>query len=180
MDEMDRDMEVVRSFVAGDRQAFSTLMERYSGLCRYYLQTHFRLDEQVVQDLTQEAFLKVFQALPRLRPDSRFKSWFITIVRNVALDHVRKFPPRANPLPIDAAHEIAAPGTGDQLKRLVILEMADRLPGRQREVLTLFYFWELTSAEIGAMLGVPEGTVRSDLRLARLRLAELLESRESL
>lgn len=176
---MDHDMEMVRAVLAGQRDAFRHLMERYSGLCRHYLRTHFNFDAQMVQDLTQDIFIKAYQGLPRLRPDSSFKSWLITISRNVAIDHLRKCPNRISPVPLEMAADVPADDP-QHVKRMVIQQMAARLPERQREAINLFYFWELTSGEIGKILGVPEGTVRSDLRQARLRLAELLEDQESL
>ncbi|MBF0544349.1 MAG: sigma-70 family RNA polymerase sigma factor [Candidatus Riflebacteria bacterium] len=173
------DMEFVKEFLSGNKNAFRFLMERYSGLCKYHIRSGWGLDSETAEDLTQEVFIKVYQNAERLRPDSHFKSWLMTILRNVVLDHLRKAPQKNKAISLEKDLPLAAPET-QNIRKLIIGEALAKLPERQKEIVLLFYFWELSSVEIGKVMNLPEGTVRSDLHQARIRIAELLEDADSL
>jgi RNA polymerase sigma-70 factor (ECF subfamily) len=132
-------------------------------------------------DLMQDVFLRVWQHLEKLAdmPDDRQRAWIFTVARNLSVDAHRHRntraateqalvhePPR-RPQPASAA-VIAA-------ERVAIVgEAIRRLPEQQRVTLTMAAAGELTSADIAAGLGVPAGTVRYRLSLARRALAEAL------
>ncbi|MBF0406730.1 MAG: RNA polymerase sigma factor [Candidatus Riflebacteria bacterium] len=172
------DMELINKFLSGQKDVFKLLMDRYSGLCRYYVRSSWGIDSHSAEDLTQEAFIKVFQNVQRLRPDSNFKNWLMAILRNVVLDHLRKYPKKNQTLTLN--NEISHEGNENaSLKKLIIGEALEKLPERQREIVFMFYFWEFNSQEIGRIMNLPDGTVRSDLHQARIRIAELLEDADS-
>ncbi|MFZ2956021.1 MAG: RNA polymerase sigma factor [Candidatus Ozemobacteraceae bacterium] len=173
------DLEIVGQVLRGRKDEFRLLMDRYSGLCRYYYEKRWGFDTETALDLTQELFLKAFRNLHSLIPGSSFKAWLMTIARNLAIDHHRKKGRKEE----EERSFIDVPGESPEqtaLKIMLVREVLDKIPARQREAMELRYVWDLTSAEIGKIMNLPEGTVRSDLYYARIRLLELLETDESL
>ena len=140
-------------------------------------------DRWLAADLMQEVFMRVWQQLPELlgrSPDGQ-RAWIFTVARNLSIDAFRHERTRAGaeaalgdepgPAPPSAATAVIA------AERVAIVgEAIRRLPEQQRTTLAMAAAGELTSAEIAAALGVPAGTVRYRLSLARRALAAALAS----
>jgi RNA polymerase sigma-70 factor (ECF subfamily) len=132
-------------------------------------------------DLMQDVFLRVWQHLDELAgmPEDRRRAWIFTVARNLSVDAYRLQHTRAAAEQA-LAHEPARPPPPVSAAVLaaervaVVGEAIRRLPEQQRVTLALAAAGELTSAEIAAALGVPAGTVRYRLSLARRSLAEAL------
>ena len=160
---------------AGDRSAFGDLVRRHQdGVFRFVSRMLGSRDEAM--DLTQDSFLKAWQALPGWRPEARFRTWLYQIARNASLDVLRRRG-LADFVAVDDAPELrsgepspetqAASAQGLRLLEATLL----RLPADHREILLLREIEELSYAEIAGVLGVAEGTVKS--RIARARSALL-------
>ena len=140
------------------------------------------------EDLVQETFVRAFSAKNPLRPDSNYKSWLFTILKNIWLNHVRK--ERWNVQILDAEPDgsgLAIPASldSDPHRRYVSkLEVAQirgaiqQLPMEFREIIILREYDELSYQEIAGMLGCPVGTVMSRLARARSRLRTILSGQE--
>lgn len=175
------DDEVIARARAGDRRAFAVLVRSHQdGVFRFLLRLVGNRDEAL--DLTQDAFIKVFQSLPSWQPAAPFRAWLFRIARNTALDLLR----RRQALGFVSFDELAqadgeaawpdpAPTPDERLddrRRVALLDRVLReLPAEQREVLLLRELEDMSYAEIAATLDVNEGTVKS--RLARARAAAL-------
>jgi RNA polymerase sigma factor (sigma-70 family) len=136
------------------------------------------------EDAAQEAFVKAFYALPRFRSGAAFRPWLLRIVSNEARNRVRSAGRRAaltvrfetdpaaglSGTSGGAASSAEVLALGEEDRRL-LTEAIERLEERDREVIALRYFLELSEAEMAAALGVAKGTVKSRLSraLARLR-----------
>lgn len=133
-------------------------------------------DSAEAEDLAQEAFVRAYQAIGRFREGEPFGPWLFRIVTNLALDvvkHSTKFP--ATPVDVhDERGELRAdhPGWSDTATR--IDRAIEALPDMQRVVARLYIVEEFDHAEIAAMTGLAEGTVRSHLSHARKKLQEAL------
>lgn len=126
------------------------------------------------EDAAQEACAIVIRSIEDLRSSEAFGVWFYRIVVREAL-RIERRTQRTEPLDVDVA---AAEGAlGGTLARLDILRALGRLSARQRAVVTLRYYADLNSREIGAVLAIPEGTVRFELSRARRSLERLLDDR---
>ena len=128
-------------------------------------------DRQLAEDVVQEALLRGWRALPRLRDERAAKSWLFSIVRNEHLRLIAKNGPRPEDLDLDAL-EIADPRT-----ELFGLEMRDAimaLPLTYAEPLALQVLGGFSCAEIAAMLETSEGAVMTRLTRARQALKRLL------
>jgi RNA polymerase sigma-70 factor, ECF subfamily len=165
---------------AGDIEAFGALVGRHQ---RAALRTAFAIggSESEAEDVTQEAFVKAFKALPRFREGAPLRPWLMQIVANEARNR-RRSQGRRERLAVRAAAvgvhhagsaEDLAVGavTAAELRRALA-----RLDERDRTVIAFRYFAGLPEAEAAAALGVPIGTVKSRLSRALERLrAELGE-----
>jgi RNA polymerase sigma-70 factor (ECF subfamily) len=182
------DEELVRSVLAGDRERFATLVERYQGRLINYLYRLVRnLDE--AHDLAQEVFVRVYQALDRFDPQYRFSTWLFRVAQNAAIDVIRKRRFRLVPLsrPDDDGGEgsweieLEAGGPG-ALETLETEERGARvraaiegLPWEYRELILLRHYGELAYEEIAEAKGMPLGTVKNKLFRARQMLKGVLE-----
>lgn len=151
----------------GERAAFDALVERWAGSLRRY-SLKLSNDPELADDLTQDIWLRVLQGLGRLRDAGQFRPWLFGIAHRTFMDRLRI----RYAMPVDAGvdlHELAAvedAGPDPDLERALATGMA-ALPVVEREVLTLFYFEELSLAEIASALAIPVGTVKSRLFRAR-------------
>jgi RNA polymerase sigma-70 factor (ECF subfamily) len=166
---------------AGDRRAFGDLVRRHQdGVFGFVFRMVGSRDEAM--DLTQDSFLKAWQALPGWRPEARFRTWLLQIARNASLDVLRRRS-LATFVPIDEALEL--PGAGPtpetqavMMQDLRLLEAALlRLQPDHREVLLLRELEGLSYEEIASVLGVAEGTVKSRIGRARAALLNAWKGR---
>ena len=167
------DLDCVALSQQGDRKAFSTLVHRYQDrVYRFILRMVGSRDEAL--ELAQEAFIKAWQALPGWEPEAQFRTWLFRIASNAATDSLRR---RKVVEFVPLEEDYDAPGGGvdpeahlQAKQRLLVLEAAlNRLPHEQRQIVLLREVENMSYGEIGAALGITEGTVKS--RLARARAA---------
>jgi RNA polymerase sigma-70 factor, ECF subfamily len=142
-------------------------------------------DRWLAADLMQETFLRAWRRLPELTGLSGDgqRAWIFTVARNLSIDEHRASRTRAATAAALRAQpsDVAAPASTQVIAAeqvAVVAETIKRLPEQQRVTLTLAAAGGLTSAEIAAALGVPAGTVRYRLSLARRTLAEALSAYE--
>jgi len=177
MDE--KDLEVIKDVLSGKKYRYKEIVDRYSGLCLYFFKVRFRYDFETARDLTQEAFMEAFRCLNQFSGKS-FKAWFMAICRNMAIDHSRrnKGSPELN-FELQESDVSTQGFEGPWLRKKMIIDTLNTLPERQREIIEMRYFWDLKCTEIAQIQKIPEGTVKSDLHFARLRLIELLKGSEN-
>jgi RNA polymerase sigma-70 factor (ECF subfamily) len=169
---------LVARLQAGDEEQFSTLYLRYFDRVYAYLRVALR-DGHEAEDVTQQVFMKVMTALPRYerRPGRPFRAWLFTIVRNEAITHLRKSGRLDVCEPRRMAHDLTddrePPLTGglDWICDRELGLFVERLPLAQRQVLVLKFMLDLSSAEIGQVLGRSADDVRG-LQARALRYLE--------
>lgn len=164
--------------------AFAPLYERYVHLVWNYCLARLRDDDRAA-DATSTTFLKAMKALPRYQPEMRgeqttFRSWLMTIARNVVMDELRRRP--LSPLN-EAEYELASSEPGPEAiviardRRRQLLEAYAKLSDQQQDVIRLRQ-QGLSGEEIGAVLNISAGAVKSTHYRAIQRLRELLEKGE--
>lgn len=182
------DEGLVAAVLAGDRDRFGELVERYQGrLVNYLFRLLRNLDE--AHELAQEVFLKVYQALDRYDPSYRFSTWVFRVAQNAAIDQIRKR--RLKLVPIHRPDESEGDGPerelpsddrgpyGDLRNRErgeAIQTAIDGLPWEYRELIVLRHFGELSYEDIARLKKMPLGTVKNKLFRGRQALKEKLES----
>ncbi|MCI0341422.1 MAG: RNA polymerase sigma factor [Planctomycetales bacterium] len=178
------DAALVEKSRAGDQSAFGTLVERHQRWVVGFL-AHMTGDWQHGEDLAQEAFLRAFGGLARLRDPARFRSWVGGIAAHVALDWRRRTAGTRRERPLDEAREPAfEPGSPDSLAGppgaglaetlAAVRAAALSLPEEERTVLALRAEGGLSYADIGSALGIEESQVKGRLHRARRSLRERL------
>ncbi len=159
----------------GEREAFSELV-RTHGRRAYAVARAIVVNHEDAEDAVQEAFLHAYRALHRFLPDQAFGAWLHRIVANAALDITRRRKVRdADELPETVASPFRDPAEANELRQR-LQEALEKLPARQRAVIVMHDVEGFKHAEIGTMLGIPEGTARSDLHYARSYLRGVLGS----
>jgi RNA polymerase sigma-70 factor (ECF subfamily) len=179
----DQDIELVQAIAGGDHLAFKRLLERYQGRLFNFLYRYLR-DRHAAEDVTQEVFLKIYQAAPRFQPRGRVRTWVFTIAYNLAMNELKRRRRRGVlGLLSGEIREDAAAESSDPIGRLDLEEMVTKalalLPDNQRAALLLRVRDELSYREIGEILGVSRASVESLLFRARDRLRRLLRSQEA-
>ena len=178
---------VVARAMAGDRSAFTQLMEHYQSAC-YGLAWRLLGDADQAADATQDAFIHAYDAIARFR-GGLFRSWMLRITANASYDILRRAqrrPTTALPDPEEGEAElpdVAAPDPLAETARselYVRLEVALRhLPEDQRTAVVLCDVYGMDYNEVASMTDAALGTVKSRIHRGRLRLRELLaEHRE--
>lgn len=157
----------------GDNTAFAGLVEMHQrkayAIARAIVYVH-----EDAEDAVQEAFLRAYDALGKFRPDEPFGAWLSRIVANAALDITRRKKIRkAEELSEFHADRFSDPAETEELGRRLSLALSE-LGDRARAVIVLHDVEGYTHVEIAKMLGMPEGTARSDLHHARRQLREML------
>jgi len=159
----------------GERDAFSQLVRTHERRA-YAVARAIVVNHEDAEDAVQEAFLHAYRALHRFLPDQAFGAWLHRIVANAALDITRRRKVRdADELPETVASPFRDPAESSELRHRLEAALA-KLPARQRAVIVLHDVEGYRHAEIGRMLGIPEGTARSDLHYARSTLRAVLGS----
>ena len=180
---MDAEEDLVRRSRAGDHLAFARLVDMHQMIARRVATT--MIDPADADDVVQDAFVKAYTRLDQFRDGHRFQAWLLAIVANEARNRHRAAGRRAavtlrvaseegrsDDDGVVASDPERAHEAGAQRQRLA--DAVAALPERDREVVALRYFAELSEAEAAAALDVPVGTVKSRLSRALVRLRTTL------
>jgi RNA polymerase sigma-70 factor, ECF subfamily len=180
--QIDSDWDLIVRCRAGSAAAFEPLVRRHERRALALAELLLG-DADEAADAVQDAFVKAYRSLGRLRAGSDFGAWFRSIVRNHCRDRLRAAPRRRN-VPLDERTAAAAQGaepTGssaierEQLAVLVRGFLA-RLSPEHREILTLKEVEGMSYAEVALAMEIPPGTVASRLFHARAALRRLAEA----
>ena len=161
----------------GDREAMEELIAVWEKRLFYYI--HRMVDQEAdAWDVMQKTWVKVFRKVKSLKDPQSFPSWLYTITRNTALSHLQQRPGvRLASDALDDCEDL--PGEDNSTTVLEDAEAVHNALGRlssdHREVLTLFFLRDLSIEEIGRVIGVPQGTVKSRLHYAKRALRKLME-----
>ena len=176
--EREREHRLVIAAQGGDSGAFASLVHTHQRRA-YAVARSIVLTHEDAEDAVQEGFLHAFRALDRFLPDQAFAAWLHRIVANAALDITRRKKVRdADMLSESIASPFRDPAESDELRRRLASALKT-LGERQRSVIVLHDVEGFKHSEIGTILGIPEGTARSDLHHARARLRLVLSSLRS-
>jgi RNA polymerase sigma-70 factor (ECF subfamily) len=170
--------ELVTAWVEGNREAAAALIElHYDAVVRF-----FRTKSGTsADDLVQRTFLACHEARDRYRGATSFRSFLFGVARNVLFEHIRGRVRDRREDPDFGVTSLAAldPGLSTQLAqraehRQLILAL-QQLPAELQIALELYYWEELSIAELATATGVPEGTAKSRLFRARAELRDTLQ-----
>jgi RNA polymerase sigma-70 factor, ECF subfamily len=162
-------------------QAVAALVDEYAPTL-YRVAFSVMRNAADAEDAVQEVFLRVLRHRDDLHEVRDQRVWLVRIVWNIVLDRKRRSKTRPETDDIsDLSRVLPAAGMSAEERAAAaqhhahVLSLVDQLPAKEREVLMLSAFEELTSVEIAAILGITESSVRSRLFRARNLMADLLE-----
>jgi RNA polymerase sigma-70 factor (ECF subfamily) len=162
---------VVRAAMAGDLAAFEQLVRGYQAHVWRFLR-HLLGDAALAEDVTQETFLRLYQRLPTFAGRSAFSTWVFRVARNAGVDALRSARRRDRLLA-----ELPSPGPAPPPDARVEAKAAvASLSPKLREALLLVEVFGFTYREAAEVLAVPQGTVKSRVFQARLRLTAWREA----
>lgn len=159
----------------GDRRAGAALFDRhFASIRRFFINK--ACTESEVEELVQRSFVAALESAGRFRGDASVRTWLISIARNIQREWIREVMREGVDLvePDLMCSERLGPGVSTgldvQREQQILLTALRRLPIEQQTLLELFYWEELTASELAEVFGVPEGTIRTRLRKAKLDL----------
>jgi len=187
MSDREVDQQLVERAQRGDKHAFELLVSKYQRKLGRLLSRFIR-DATEVEDVTQEAFIKAYRALPTFRGDSAFYTWLYRIGINTAKNYLVALGRRAPTTTEFDSEEAESFDDGDQLRDLntpenqlmskqvaeTVNQTLGQLPEELRTAITLREIEGLSYEEIANIMNCPIGTVRSRIFRAREAIAEKL------
>ncbi len=181
------DRQLVERAQRGDKQAFELLVQKYQRKLARLLARFIR-DPAEVEDVTQEAFIKAYRALPAFRGDSAFYTWLYRIGINTAKNYLMAMGRRAPTSTEVEAEDAEALEAGEQLRDVntpeslllskeigaTVTDTIEALPEELRTAIQLRELEGMSYEDIARIMDCPIGTVRSRIFRAREAIAERL------
>ena len=180
------DADLVAAILKGEQELFGEIVGRYQGRLVNYLYRLLR-STQEAEDLAQEVFFKIYQALDRFDPKYKFSTWLFRVAQNAAIDKIRKR--RLKVVSMDRpgsggedlgtwefpSHDPSPYGDLRNLERgEAIQDAIESLPWDYRELIVLRHFGELSYDEIAKLKKMPLGTVKNKLFRGRQMMKDKL------
>lgn len=171
---MDPDLGLLERWREGDRSAGGQLLSKYFGDLRSYFRS--RIPELDQEDLIQEVFARMVSARDRFGGRALFRTYLLRIAQNVYREALRK---RYRPTSaVDELSESVADVSGRTQSSILaeneelqlLLEALRSIPIAQQDLLELHYFHGATYPQVGEILSVPDGTIKSRMHAARQAL----------
>ena len=165
----------IQRIVDGDERAFQSLVRDYYPLA-YNLACKMLNDRQDAEEVVQDAFVKIREALDSFRGDASLKTWILRIVMRLTLNRRRDRSRSSwNRMGLHKVATVEEEEIADSLRVQQSPALIDELPEPLRQALVLNSIDELSYEEIGRILRIPVGTVSSRIYTARKKLSKKLQ-----
>lgn len=169
---------LIKACRKGERKSQDMLYKLFYGFAMGICLRYARSRDEAVEILN-DGFLKVLTNLDKYSPGLSFKGWVRTIMINASIDHYRRNEKHYNQVDISYIKtEMFMPEVLDQLSAEAILEAVQQLPPSYRMVFNLYAIEGYKHAEIAQRLNISEGTSKSNLNIARIKLKKYLNLSE--
>jgi RNA polymerase sigma-70 factor (ECF subfamily) len=171
---------LVKDAIKGNRDSYGILIKNYTGLI-YTMALRMTQDHHMAEDLCQETFIKGWIKLKALKKHEAFPGWIATIARRTCLNAIDKRNRQREVGEEECGLENVNPTLPPSYSpaRVILEEAICRLSLRDRQLITLSYFEELSSNEVAEIMDISPGSVRVSLMRAREKLKELLKGKEN-
>ncbi len=175
------DHDLLEKAKSGDRKAFGKIVEKHTGVV--YAAVRSVLGSRGdIDDAVQEAFIRIYRGLPSFTGRSSLSTWIWSVARNNTINIRAK--ERDDVIPLDKTAEIASNRLGPEAEfaRRSAAEdieyLLSRLEGDYRQVIELRYLAGKKYHEIAEMLDMPEGTVKTLIHRARIKMKRMMDERD--
>lgn len=175
---MDADQELIFQCQRGQMKAFETLVEKYKKPA-FFIALGLVGNREDAYDLSQEAFVRVFESIKKYNPEHKFFNWFYTILSNLCKNHLKKRGVQKSYLEKNIVVAQAVYSADVILEKneinLRVWEEISKLSYEFKEIILLKHFQGFSYRKISEMLNIPMGSVMSRLYHARKKLKENLK-----
>jgi RNA polymerase sigma-70 factor (ECF subfamily) len=170
---------LIRSCIEGDRQAQSTLYAMFASKM-FVVCLRYSKNREEAEEVLQEGFLKVFQFLHQFRDEGSFEGWVRKIMVNCALQKLRSNARLTPVLNIESYNEqfVMQSNVESTISSKELLQLVMTLPPAYKMVFNLYVFEGYKHKEIAELLGISEGTSKSNLSDARTFLQKQLTKKK--
>lgn len=166
--------DLIAGCISGNRASQKELYELFFGKMMAVCMRYAR-DRDEAKDLLNEGFLKAFTNLHKYKPDRSLESWIRRIMINNAIDHYRKNKKHKNHTDIEVVYDHAEDEcVHANLAAQEIMKLIQKLSPSYRTVFSLYVLEGFNHKEIGQKLGISEGTSKSNLSKARVKLQKMI------
>lgn len=167
--------DLISGCIDGNRRMQEELYRRFSPRM-YAVCLRYAASSEEAEDILQEGFIKIFKKLGSFRGDGSFEGWIRRIFVNTAIEHFRR---KRYLQPVTEKEENTIEGKGisvlDELAEKDILDLVRQLSPGYRTVFNMYVIEGYTHKEIGDILGISEGTSKSQLSRAKVILQDLVK-----
>jgi RNA polymerase sigma-70 factor (ECF subfamily) len=179
--------ELLRRLRRGDRQAFAQLIDHYKDMVMTMV-ARLRGSAADADDLAQEVFLRIWKGLPQFRGEAKLSTWIYRITLNLCIAEGKTARARAQFLPAEdpvlGGHpnlrsETDNPYAQEAVLKEKLARLVPQMPEKYRIAVTLYYLKNLSYFEIGEIMDIPMGTVKSYLFRGKAWLRQRLLSDET-
>lgn len=177
------DQHYINLILKGDTNAFAVLVDRYKDLV-YTLALRMLKNREEAEEVSQDTFIKTYNALSKFKGDSKFSTWIYKIAYRTCLDRLKKNKKYNNHVTIDefTAHHVKTIDNAlykleQQEQRKVIQDCIALLPSEDGFLLTLYYYNELSLNDISEIVSLTPNNVKVKLYRCRKKLASILKKR---
>ncbi|HMC01482.1 MAG TPA: RNA polymerase sigma factor [Flavobacteriaceae bacterium] len=171
---------LINQIINGDTKSFSVLVNRYKDLV-FSLALRMLKNREEAEEVSQDAFIKIYKSLHKFKGDSKLSTWIYKIVYNSCLDRLKQYKKNYVNVPIDEFTENKVKTLDNALVRMIdedrkqtIQECINELPGDEGFLLTLYYFEEHSLEDISKIIGLTANNVKVKLFRSRKKLATIL------
>lgn len=165
---------IARCLTTDSRSAYSELVAEYEEGLRRFLLNLTLGDAMLTDDLAQETFIKAYLSLRSFKGVSRFSTWLYRIAYNEYIGYRRKYSREESEIPDNIPEESAETYRHTDI-RYDLAKAMSALNENERAAVTLFYLQEMPINKVADILGMKEGTLKSNLSRARKKMKEYLE-----
>lgn len=176
-------LRLIKKAINGDQEAFSSLMDAKSRDI-YYIATNIMGNKHDGEDAAQEAVIRMHHNIANLREPKAFSTWMYRVIFTTCMNHKRSSKRTSdNPADVQDSVNVLEERTeflpsdylDDEEKKVQLLAAIEDLPDRQRACLLLYYYEEMSTAEVAASLGLGVQAAKNNLDRSRKKLRKAME-----
>ncbi len=172
--QMISDADLIKGCIEGDRRMQKQLYDQFSPKM-YAVCLRYMGNADDAQDILQEGFIKIFKNLERFRGEGSFEGWVRRIFVNTAIEHIRKKKLNLSLTEKEDTIEYKSVSAVDNINEKDLLKIVSDLSPGYRSVFNLYVVEGFSHKEIGELLGINEGTSKSQLARARMILQQKIK-----
>lgn len=170
-----QDTDLINGCLSGDRRSQKDMYDKYSAKM-YAVCMRYMGNADDAQDILQDGFIKVFKNLDKFRGEGSFEGWIRRIMANTAIEQLRKKKLNFSTSDKEEQLEYKAPGAVDNLSEKDLLKIVSELSPGYRTVFNMYVVEGYGHKDIGDILGISEGTSKSQLARARMILQQKVKN----